>query len=47
MVGPSALNGLFGIRPTHGISDLRGVLPVSEYDIAFSMRSVEFSSDMA
>lgn len=30
MIGPAACQGIFGIRPTHGISDLKGVLPVSE-----------------
>ncbi|KAI0421194.1 amidase signature domain-containing protein [Xylaria grammica] len=29
MLGPAAIQGIFGIRPTHGISDLDGVLPVS------------------
>ncbi|KAI0868131.1 amidase signature domain-containing protein [Hypoxylon argillaceum] len=29
MTGPAASQGIFGIRPTHGISDLNGVLPVS------------------
>ncbi|KAI1132442.1 amidase signature domain-containing protein [Nemania abortiva] len=29
MLGPAASQGLFGIRPTHGISDLEGVFPVS------------------
>ena len=37
MVGPSAKNGVFGIRPTHGISNLQGVFPVSRYDCTFSV----------
>ncbi|KAI9642095.1 hypothetical protein NHQ30_009966 [Ciborinia camelliae] len=29
MVGPAALNGLFGIRPTHGRISCEGVVPIS------------------
>ncbi|KAJ8131263.1 hypothetical protein O1611_g2366 [Lasiodiplodia mahajangana] len=43
MLGPAASQGIFGIRPTHGISDLAGVLPVSPYlDTAgFFARSIK------
>ncbi|XMA14501.1 hypothetical protein WAI453_007292 [Rhynchosporium graminicola] len=30
IVGPAACNGVFAIRPTHGISDMEGVVPVSK-----------------
>ncbi|TGJ83008.1 hypothetical protein E0Z10_g5781 [Xylaria hypoxylon] len=42
MIGPAAIQGIFGIRPTHGISNLDGVLPVSPHlDTAgFFARSV-------
>ncbi|KAB8356385.1 hypothetical protein FH972_023968 [Carpinus fangiana] len=30
MVCPAASQGIFGIRPTHGLADLRDVVPVSE-----------------
>ncbi|KAL3477065.1 amidase signature domain-containing protein [Aspergillus californicus] len=29
VVGPAASEGIFGLRPTHGISDLKDVIPVS------------------
>ncbi|KAI0105100.1 amidase signature domain-containing protein [Nemania sp. FL0031] len=42
MLGPAASQGIFGIRPTHGISDLDGVLPVSPHldTVGFFARSI-------